>query len=229
MRRLPLFLLLCLFAGIVRSEAGQSHAAILDAVRLFLETQVVPPGSDYQIDISPIDTRLQLPNCDAALQAFNLNEAVHSGQLTIGVRCPGSTPWVTYARTKVSLYQIVLVLNESLPQGTPLSPAHLDFAKKDIAELRYGYFTAPEQVVGKIIKRTLPAGTVLTGNVLEMLKIIKRGDKVTIHLRNELLDVHMDGTAMTDAEPGQRIRVRNENSQRIVEGTAVAPGTVEVE
>ncbi|TAN48977.1 MAG: flagellar basal body P-ring formation protein FlgA [Methylococcaceae bacterium] len=229
MRRLPPFLFLCLFTSIVRCETSQPHETILVTARGYLETQVVPPGSDYQIDISPIESRLQLPHCDAPLQAFNLNEAVRSGQLTIGVRCPGSTPWVTYIRAKVSLYQIVLVLNDTLPQGSAISPAHLDFAKKDVAELRYGYFTAPEQVVGKTIKRTLPAGTVLTGNVLEMLKIIKRGDKVTIHLRNELLDVHMDGTAMTDAEPGQRVRVRNENSQRIVEGTAVAPGTVEVE
>lgn len=229
-RLLPPFIIFCLLSNAVwGNETSQSHAAILDTVRTYLETQVIPAGSDYRIDISPIEARLQLAACDGALEAFSLNEARHTGLLTVGVRCQGSTPWTIYTRAKVGIYQTVLVLRESLSLGAVITAAQLDFSKKDISELRGGYFTAAEQAIGKIAKRTLAVGTVLTGNVLETPKIIKRGDKVSIRLRNNTLDVHMDGTALTDAEQGQRVKVRNENSKRIVEGTAIAPGVMEVD
>lgn len=228
MRQPLLFLFLCLAAGLARGAAGQSHAAILETVRQYLETQVVPAGSEHSIDISPIDSRLQLAPCDGALEAFSLSDKRSAGLLTVGVRCLGGTPWTLYTRAKVALYQTVLVLRESIPLGTEITAAHLDFARKDVSGLQGGYFTAPEQAIGKRAKYSLTAGTMLSGNVLEMLKIIKRGEKVSIHLNNGMLVVEVEGTALADGEPGQRIRVRNESSKRIVEGTAVAPGVVEV-
>lgn len=229
MCRLPPLLFFCLSTSLAWGEKSQSHTAILDTVRHYLETQVVQTGSDYRIDISPIDAHLQLALCDGFLEAFSLGETRHTGLLTVGVRCTGSNPWTLYTRAKVGIYQMVLVLRESLPQGAVINAAHLDFAQQDIIDLRNGYFTTPDQAVGKRVKRTLAAGTVLTSNVLETPKIIKRGQKVSIRLRNGMLDVQMEGTALTDAEPGQRIQVRNENSKRVIQGTAVAPGVVEVD
>lgn len=229
MRRLPPFLLFYLWTNLAWSGESQSHAAIVDAARNYLETQVAPAGSNYRIDISPIDSRLQLAPCDGSLEAFSLSDKRSSGQITVGVRCLGGSPWTVYTRAKVGIYQTVLVLRDSLPKDAIVTSAHLDFAQKDVGDLRGGYFTEPEQALGRRATRTLTAGTVLTGNVLETPKIIKRGQKVSIRLRNGALDVHMDGAALTDAEPGQRIRVRNESSGRIVEGTAVAPGVVEVD
>lgn len=228
MRRLtPLFISLLVSPPSWGAE-GQSHASIVEAVRHFLETQMVPEGTDYRIDINPINSQLQLAPCNGPLEAFNLSDKHSAGMLTIGVRCAGGTPWTVYTRAKVAILQPVLVLRESLPKNAIISSSHLDFAQKDIGELRGGYFTAPEQVVGKRAKRTLTAGTVLAGNLLESEKIIKRGQKVSIRLSDGMLGVQMDGTALTDGEAGQRVQIRNESSKRIVEGTAIAPGIVEV-
>lgn len=116
MRRLPPVLLLLLWANWAWSGESQSHAAILDTARNYLENQVVPAGSDYRIDLSPIESRLQLTPCDGSLEAFNLSDKRAWGRMTVGVRCLGSNPWTVYIRAKVSILQTVLVLRESLPR-----------------------------------------------------------------------------------------------------------------
>jgi flagella basal body P-ring formation protein FlgA len=42
------------------------------------------------------------------------------------------------------------------------------------------------------------------------------------------MEITSSGVALSDAELGQRVRVRNETSKRVVEGTAAADHRVEV-
>ena len=59
-------------------------------------------------------------------------------------------------------------------------------------------------------------------------KLVKRGEQVTLIAITSGITVRMMGKALNDAIAGQQVRVRNNNSRRIVEGTAITRGIVEI-
>jgi flagella basal body P-ring formation protein FlgA len=127
----------------------------------------------------------------------------------------------------VRLYKQVAVLRGTVRQGTILSPNDLDLMQKDAATLRGGFLTL-EEAVGKPVRKTLSAGTVLLPAHLTAIKLVKRGQQIAIRALRPTFEVSMAGVALMDGEVGQRIRVRNTASQRVIEGLVTPDGAVSV-
>jgi flagella basal body P-ring formation protein FlgA len=59
--------------------------------------------------------------------------------------------------------------------------------------------------------------------------IINRGERVKIRVNRPGIRIEMNGTALENGRQDERIRVRNEQSQKIVYGRAAGRGLVQVE
>jgi flagellar basal body P-ring formation protein FlgA len=59
-------------------------------------------------------------------------------------------------------------------------------------------------------------------------RLIKRGDKIIISTMQPAFSIRMNGIAMMDGTKGQLIRVKNENSGRIISATVIEPGLVSI-
>ncbi len=222
---------ICLgLAGFARSaeEAIQPLDAIQQRAQDFLAQQHRATTDPPQIQIKPLDPRLRLPKCGTALEAFFPSGAKAFGNTSVGVRCPGSRPWTVYQSANVRVYQPVLVASRSLPKGTVLSPADLKAERRDLTTLAGGYETVSDNLLGKQLRQALPAGTVVSPQAVKALPLIRQGETVTLLIRQGGMEVRSSGVALSDAESGQRLRVRNETSKRVVEGTATASRQVEV-
>jgi flagella basal body P-ring formation protein FlgA len=227
MRKLFAFLSLCLTLPAIAGERAQEHATILGAIRRHIESNFRQPADNHEIEIAPLSPRLQLPECAQPLEVFRQPGSRDLGHLSMGVRCRGQPEWTIYHRAYVRMYRQVAVLNRAVKQGELLGADAVDLEKRDLAQLRGGYLT-PEQIIGKPARRTLPAGTVLNPDHLAAIKLIRRNQQVAIQARNPGFEIRMNGVALMDGQPGQRIRVRNEESKRIVEGLVVGEGVVSV-
>lgn len=208
---------------------NQPHETLLATARAFLESRAGDEPGETVVEVAPIDPRLQLAACDTPLEAFGYGDGGRSGHVTVGVRCTGTTPWTVYLRATVHRYREVAVLRNALARDAAIGAADVDFVRKDIAELRGGYLSDPTQILDSRAKRALPAGTVLAPGLLTAPRLVRRGQEVLIRSGDGVLAVQMSGEALADGEEGQRIRVRNSRSRRIVEGRVVAPGVVEVD
>ncbi len=214
------------WAAAVCATPVQSLAAIGEAVTTQLSSIIRRYHRDFDVSVAPLDPRLRLPRCDRPLQAVPAHRPVRPGWLSVQVRCRGTHPWTIYVKAKVSVYRRVAVLTGDLPRGSLLRPAHVALQRRDLAALRRGYFVAVDEVVGRRLRRSLPQGYVLTPQVLTSDKIVHRGEAVVIRARIGPLDVRMGGHALADGSEGQKIRVRNDRSKRIVEGIVRKPGEV---
>ena len=214
------------WAAAVCATPVQSLAAIGETVTARLSSIIRHNHRDFDISVAPLDPRLRLPRCDRPLEAVPAHRPVRPGWISVQVRCRGSHPWAIYVKAKVSVYRRVAVLAGDLPKGTRLQPVHVVLQRRDLADLRRGYFVAVEEVVGRRLRRSLPRGYVLTPQVVSRDKIVHRGEAVVIRARIGALDVRMGGHALADGSEGQRIRVRNDRSKRIVEGIVRKPGEV---
>lgn len=205
----------------------QSHASILAAIQTFVESNFRHSKESHDVEIAPLDHRLHLAECSQPIEVFSLPGSREFGNISLGVRCQGSQPWTLYHKANVRLYKEVTVLKNPVRQGAIITPGDIMLERKDVALLR-GVYLTPERAIDQPIKKSLPAGTVLTPDHLTTLKLIKRGQKVDIRAQSANFEVSMSGVALMDGEQGQRIRVRNEQSKRIVEGTVTSEGVINI-
>lgn len=231
MRGKPRFALLLTLAmpGALAADRLQSHESIMAAIMTLIESDFRQRHEEFQAEPMKLDDRLHLPWCDQPLEAFFLPGRRESGFPSVGVRCVGSQPWTVYSKVRVKVYRDVVVLKKAVRHGAILTEADLDLERRELGELRGSYFTSFEPVVNKPVKRTLAAGAVLSPDWLSVPKMIQRGQKVIIQAKSTHFSVKMSGQALGDGEAGQRIRVRNDQSARIVEGIVAGPGLVLIE
>ena len=212
----------------VADEAMQSLTAIRDTAYAFLMTQHRNRSEPPQIQLRDLDPRLRLAQCAAPLEAFLPGGAKTVGSTSIGVRCPGSKPWTVYQSATVQVFDQVLVASRFLSKGTILNAADLRSERRELSGLPGGYETAPAQLIGKQLRQALMAGAEIAPQAVKVVPAIRRGETVTIVSRQGGMEVSSSGTALSDAELGGRVRIRNESSQRVVEGTVTDQHRVEI-
>lgn len=213
--------------ALAADPAFQPLESISSAIRHYLESNSRRPDAEYRIEIPPLDSRLQLALCSTPLEVFPTQGSRDLGNMSLGVRCSGERPWLIYHRAYVGVIQEVAVLTTAVRAGTVLSALDVVSEPRDIAQLN-GQFLSPQQVIGKPVKKGLPAKTVLVPEMLTTLRLVKRGDQVTIRNNSAGLEISMAGIALMDGEKGQRIRVRNVQSGRVIQATVSAEGTVDI-
>ena len=86
------------------------------------------------------------------------------------------------------------------------------------------YLSRPADLAGRLTRRPIPEGTAVTADALDAALLIHRGQNVILAARAGGFEVRAPGLAMADAAAEQRVRVRNLNSLKIVEGVADTAG-----
>lgn len=187
-------------------------------------------GLDVQVTALPPDTRLQLRRCAHAPTA----ELPPGGRIrsvtTVRVRCEAPESWQTHLRVESQAWGPVLVLQQPVQRAEPVQPQQLRSERRDVAVLEQGYLTQLPNDRPLRFKYALTTGQVLLPQALEADAIIRRGQEV--RLVSERLGgvrIAVVGRALTDAAPGERVRVENTSSRRVVEGIAVAGGEVRLQ
>ena len=78
------------------------------------------------------------------------------------------------------------------------------------------------------LRRPAAAGSVLTPELVEAPRLVRRGELVTVTARTGGIEIRTQGKAMRDGVQGERIPVENASSRRVVEGQVTGRGQVEV-
>lgn len=185
-------------------------------------------GPQATIDVGALDERLRLPACDTAPQAFNPAGSAARGALSVGVRCDGPTAWSLYVPVRIGENRRIVVINRSINRGEIITDKDVSLQERDIVTLPYGYLASGADVVGKTLKRPLTAGSVVTPDALELQRIVKRGQSVTLVSRIGAAEIRAQGKALADGGQGDRVKVENASSHRVVEGIVRSADTVEV-
>ncbi|HEB87499.1 MAG TPA: flagellar basal body P-ring formation protein FlgA [Gammaproteobacteria bacterium] len=185
-------------------------------------------GKNSGYEIGDLDQRLRLDKCDRPLEIFDSGNTRLIGHSSLGVRCRGSKMWTIHVPINIIRYARVLVVKENLSRGSILHASDLTTRRLNVSRLFNGYFTDRTEVRGKVLKRSLRRGDILTNGMLDVRKLIKRGDIVTIMASSGTLAIRVEGEALMDGRKGDLIRVRNHSSNREIQAVVVATGVVKV-
>ena len=211
-------------------KAKQSIDSIRKAAEQFVRSQPQVKRLDSAtVDAGRLDPRLSLPLCDQPLQVFLPPGGKLMGKSNVGVRCTGSSPWTLYVPVTITAYANVATTNHGIQRGTLLSKEDFSLVQQPLHQLPAGYLQDPEQLVGMEMKRTVSAGRPLTRNMVKPPTLVKRGQQVTLIAQNPHFEVRMSGKALANGAAGDRIRVQNLSSKKVVEGTIDDQGAVLVD
>jgi flagellar basal body P-ring formation protein FlgA len=81
-------------------------------------------------------------------------------------------------------------------------------------------------LIGKTVRRSMGAGTTLRAIDVELPRLVRRNQTVTLYYRSGPLFLTVKGRAMADATLNEPVDVLSSGSKKIIRGIAVSPGAV---
>ena len=225
-----LILVLAMISLSSNVQSNQSHPLddIVKTAHDFVLNELKRPNEEIQVIVGQLDLRLRLNPCSIPLQAFRQYYETKQTLSTVGVRCNDSKPWSLYVPVSVKNLKMVAILKHGVIRNTIISEDDIALEKRNINRLTSGYFDATDQLIGKIITQNLSSGAVLTKHHVKAATAVNRGQSVTLIAKNAVIEVRMKGVAMSKGAIGERIKVKNTNSKRIIEGTIIDKDLISV-
>jgi len=127
---------------------------------------------------------------------------------------------------RVNIYKDVLVAKNNIKIGESISSLHYDYQRIEVSKYKVNELIDNKAIQGKIARFSIPQGAVLTSNLFMEEKSIKKGDNITLIVRNGGLEIKSLGTALNDAAIGEKVRVKREGSSNLLNGTVEPNGDV---
>lgn len=185
-------------------------------------------GDTLVVNTGSLDRRLQLRKCAEVPELHVKAPPQNSTNVTVKTSCTAGNRWTIYVPVKVETFQNVVVAAHSIIRGSVLRAEDLMFQRINTAAMMGAHVTDLDRVVGMEVKRPLRQMDVVKLNQLKQPDVINKGETVVLRVKTAILSVETEGTALTNGHMGEKIKVRNESSRRIVDGLVTGPGEVRV-
>jgi flagella basal body P-ring formation protein FlgA len=158
-----ILIFVCAFAFVNATHAEpkwQTHESIYEAVKAYV-AQNINTTAEYEINIVPLASRLNLALCEQPIDVFTPN-MVKAGRVAINVRCNSGKKWAIFVPIIITPFENIIVLTQNMQYGDKITEHHVALARKNVTQLHNNYMTDLTQVINKQISHNLSAGTVMT-------------------------------------------------------------------
>ncbi len=132
------------------------------------------------------------------------------------------------ATALVDDWREVPVLNKALERGMLINTDDIELVRVNRREQPYNIAETKDEILGKAVKTKINAGETLRRNLVDMPPVIPIGKKINMIYRLGALSATATGVAMDNGLNGEIIRIKNDNSRKIVKAKVISPVQVEV-
>ncbi|BFN32190.1 flagellar basal body P-ring formation chaperone FlgA [Vibrio harveyi] len=189
-----------------------------------LSTVEQPAGGKLTVNAANIDPRIKATDCPEPLETSASSTSSTRSNINVLVECLADN-WKVYVPVRISASVPMIVSTRQLGRGEIISASDVTTSMIELQRFRKDGFTNFEQVVGAKLKRNVRLGDVVERNDV---CVVCRNEKVTIRAVKGGMTITTQGTALQDGSSGDQVRVKNDKSQRIIEGivTGIAEITI---
>ncbi|GAA5316146.1 MAG: flagellar basal body P-ring formation chaperone FlgA [Candidatus Pelagadaptatus aseana] len=232
--RISNFCRLLVFSLFVAVNAGAQGLQDLNQIsfnvkqKLLRELSNRYPQAKFDIEVSRLDPRLRLAQCDEPLTLNNKSRSQNASNMTVQVVCHGSTPWSLYISSRIQQWMPVVISRRDLIKGVHLTEADLTTEVRDIRRMNSGFITDKNQIIGMQVRRPLKAGEGLRSSSLAPPLLVEKGDQVTVIASSGNFSVKIAGIALTKGKLGDQIRVQNTATEKVIKARVIEKGQVSV-
>lgn len=185
------------------------------------------PGT-FEYSLSEANPKQKLTPCSSEIQVKPLPGSFESGRFLLKVFCLTPTPWSVSLPGEINHFIEVVVTARPLSRGEIITVHDIAWKKFSAKQVRPGYTTNAEALIGFEVKRSLQANQPIKPNYVTPPILVKKGEYVSITAQLNSLKVKSAGVALSNGAMGQVILVKNRKTKRIIEATIFAPGQVKI-
>ncbi len=208
--------------------------------QVVLKSTAEPVGRDellkaLQIAAADMNTELQLPDhlnltANGTPRVENLSVDDQRQTFTARVALPqadGTARVETVTGRAFTLVQVP-VLKTALQAGDMIGTADVEYVTRRRDMIPGDTLLDTGRIVGMTPRRGARLGQPLQANDLESPMMVKKGQTVTLSLKNGAIALSLQGKAMQNGGEGDVVRVLNPASNQVVEGVVSGFQTVSV-
>ena len=130
---------------------------------------------------------------------------------------------------KIRIFKEVVVTKKPLGRYRTITQDDVYLQKMDITNLPNDIITNYKDVLGKRVRRNIWAKVVLRAEYIEFPPLVKRGDTVLIIAESEKMKITALGEVRKSGRRGERVKVKNLNSNKSIFARVIDENTVKVE
>lgn len=125
-------------------------------------------------------------------------------------------------------YREVVVTTRSMRRGNLLESDVLMMEERDITRLKHGWFDSLDELLDLQSARPIGVGQTVSHRHVQPVPVVHRGDDISMAVTTGTMSLLVTGVAMQDGGIGERIRVRNIESGKVVFGEILDAGTIRI-
>lgn len=148
--------------------------------------------------------------------------------LTINILVDGNVHQTIGITFNIKRFGNIVIADKIMKSGTIVHDGNISLESVELTMLHGNAFNNKEDIVGKVLKRSLSPGQVITKNMVKELSAVRRGDNVVILIRAPGLEVTARGVCKDDGAYGDLIRVVNVDTKKVLFCNVIDSGTVEI-
>jgi flagella basal body P-ring formation protein FlgA len=224
-----------LFTGARCTSATRSSQSIpsdklAGMLRSYIETRMPWTAQDTVIEVQPPPSVDGLPSGKAAV-TFECDgdyRYVGDTSLKTTIKVDGKRCRTLYLRAGVHPFTPVAVAVKNIKRGEPILESDFSMVKKDLTDLRRGFFVDKTDLNGLVAARSIAAGAAISLQCVERPIAVKRGKIVVAEIKGKGFRITAMAKAMDNGRVGDVIRLTNVDSRRTFTGEVVDESTVRV-
>lgn len=225
---LQLVLLVSALFATTAFATTQSIDEVQTAAEAFVRSRLPDSHVKQFVSAAKLDSRLRVESCTQPLQAFEQSATNLGERVTVGVRCPAANTWTLYVPVSVEVEVPVLVLRRALARRARVAMIDVEPETRRMPGNAASFVQDAASLQGHRLKRSLPAGTALTVDMLVPDVVVRRGQQVTLIAATGPVEIRAQGHALTEGGVDDRVRVQNASSLKVVEGVVESDSVVRV-
>lgn len=210
----------CVTRPVAALTAGQMLAAMQNAVQNAVQKEMSAAHIEL-LDFS----RQPAPAGELTFPVSGLRQGPAGGYWSGYVKFGGNHRFTLWARVKVMVAAARVVAAQDLKPGIALDAAQLRVETREAVPAA-GFVIAVEELAGKVLRRSVAAGTALRAEWLAPAKIVLRGETVRVEAVRGGARLEMEGVAEGSGAMGEIIPILNPVSQRRFPARIEAKGRV---
>jgi flagella basal body P-ring formation protein FlgA len=205
--------------------AVETNEALMQMVREQFRLNV----DAYEIDIlsNRLKTRMVNP-VDLSIRPLTQQEPLGLFSVQVEITRDGTVIERGQVRLRIKKFADVLVATDKIQRHQSLSEQQFELKRTDVTSLREQPVISFAELTGYRAKRNLRMGSILTSGALEPVPDIDVGGEVTIVFSDSWGTITVPGQVMETGRIGDRVRVKNLASGKIVLATVTSDKSVEV-
>lgn len=216
---------------VLRRYAVVAAASINDAVRAFILRNAPWQADQLKIEKMTFDDEVTVP---PGKVSFLVTAPKHTDWLgpvpfLVQIRVDGKLVRKVTAPATLDVWSDVVVSAKPLGKFQPIEADDIAVQRMNLSKAPSNAIMRSEQVIGRRASRNIAPNCILRTDMVEMPPVVKRGDVVQIIAETSLLKIAAKGMAKQDGAVGDRIRVINLRSKRVIYAQVMDEQTVGVE